>query len=161
MRNEIYSIDEFFNLLPAVGGILGLDPGTKTIGVAVSDRSRTIASARKTLTKGKFSKDADILAALVAAEDLVGVVVGDPVNMDGSVGPRAQSARAFAGNLASRLTVPVTLWDERLSTAAAERALIAAGMSRAKRALVIDSTAAAYILQGALDRLKEFPGGNP
>lgn len=157
MSGGILSIEDIFQALPASGGLLGLDMGTRTIGVAVSDRSRTIASARKTLTKGKFSKDADAIAALIETDGLCGVVIGDPVNMDGSAGPRAQSVRAFARNLAARLTVPVTLWDERLSTAEAERTLIAAGLSRAKRAVVIDSTAAAIILQGALDRMKEFP----
>ena len=158
MSGGILSIDEFYQALPSKGGLLGLDLGTKTIGIATSDRSRTIAGSRKTMTKGKFGRDADALADLIATDELIGVIIGDPVNMDGSIGPRAQSSRAFARNLATKLGLPVALWDERLSTAEAERTLISAGMSRARRAEVIDSTAAAIILQGALDRMKEFAG---
>ena len=147
--------------LSALGGLLGpdarlmgLDLGTKTIGVAVSDVSRTIATARTTLKRTKLSRDIEHLRAMIAADGIGGIVVGLPVNMDGSEGPRAQSARDTAARLAEALALPVAFWDERLSTAAAERPLLDADLSRRKRARVVDQVAAAYILQGALDRLR-------
>lgn len=141
--------------LPGEGPLLGLDPGTKTIGVAVSDPLRTIATGLGTVVRRKFTADAAALFAYYDDRACVGLVVGMPVNMDGSPGPRAQSVRAFARNLENVRSVPLAYWDERLSTAAAERALLAADTSRAKRAEVVDALAAAFILQGALDFLHE------
>jgi putative Holliday junction resolvase len=140
-------------LLPARGALIGLDLGTKTIGVASSDPARRLAAGVETIVRKTFAADAARLLALAAERKAVGFVLGLPVNMDGSEGPRAQSTRAFARNLAQRTDMPIALWDERLSTAAVERELIAADASRKRRAAVIDQHAAAYILQGALDRL--------
>ena len=139
--------------LPATGALMGLDPGTRTIGVAVSDGLRMTATALITVRRRKFSQDAAELARIVEERSIVGVVIGLPRNMDGSEGPRAQSARAFARNVAEKLSLPVALWDERLSTAAAERTLLEADASRKRRAEVIDALAAQHILQGALDRM--------
>ena len=139
--------------LPPAGALMGLDPGTKTIGVAVSDGLRMTASALETITRKKFKTDAARLTEIAEGRAIAGVVIGLPRNMDGSEGPRAQSARAFARNVAERLDLPVALWDERMTTIAAERTLLEADMSRKRRAEVIDSVAAQYILQGALDRL--------
>ena len=139
--------------LPARGALLGLDLGTKTIGVAASDPDRRIATTVETIARTTFTKDAARLLALSAERNASGFVLGLPINMDGTEGPRAQATRAFARNLAKLTDVPIALWDERLSTAAVERALIAADVSRAKRANVIDQHAAMFILQGALDRL--------
>jgi len=143
--------------LPARGALIGLDLGTKTIGVAVSDPNRRIATAVETIARTAFTADATRLLALAAERMAVGIVLGLPINMDGSEGPRAQSTRAFARNLARLTQLPIGLWDERLSTAAVERQLIAADVSRAKRAAVIDQHAAMFILQGALDRLGRLP----
>jgi putative Holliday junction resolvase len=137
--------------------LLGLDVGTKTIGVAVSDISRTIASARETISRTKFRADVTALLAIAARAEACGFVVGLPLNLDGSEGPRAQSTRAFVRNLAALTPLPIVYWDERLSTAAAERVLLEADASRKRRAEVIDKAAAAYILQGALDRLARLP----
>jgi putative Holliday junction resolvase len=139
--------------LPARGVLIGLDLGTKTIGVATSDPDRKLATGVETIGRTTFAADARRLLALAAERSAVGFVLGLPINMDGSEGPRAQSTRAFARNLAKLAELPIALWDERLSTAAVERELIGADVSRAKRAAVIDQHAAAYILQGALDRL--------
>jgi putative Holliday junction resolvase len=138
------------------GALIGLDLGTKTIGVAASDPDRRIATAVETVARNTFSKDAERLLALAAERNALGFVLGLPINMDGSEGPRAQSTRAFARNLAKITDLPIALWDERLSTAAAERTLIGADVSRAKRAAVIDQHAAMFILQGALDRLAKL-----
>jgi putative Holliday junction resolvase len=143
---------ELRSALPEGGVLLGLDLGTKTIGTALSDAGWRFASAGKTLARGKFSRDVEALRALASERQVAGIVVGLPLNMDGSEGPRAQSARAYARNLAP-LGLPVLLWDERWSTASAERDLIAQDFSRAKRAERIDSHAAAVILQAALDAL--------
>jgi putative Holliday junction resolvase len=139
--------------LPARGALIGLDLGSKTIGVAASDPDRRLAAAVETIARKNFSADAQRLLALAAERKAAGFVLGLPVNMDGSEGPRAQSTRAFARNLARLTELPIALWDERLSTAAVERELIAADVSRARRAKVIDQHAAVFILQGALDRL--------
>jgi putative Holliday junction resolvase len=139
--------------LPARGALIGLDLGSKTIGVATSDPDRRVATPVETVTRKKFSSDAARLLALAGERRAVGFVLGLPVNMDGSEGPRAQATRAFARNLARVTDVPIALWDERLSTVAVERALIAADMRRAHRSRVIDQHAAVFILQGALDRL--------
>ena len=136
--------------------LAGLDLGEKTIGIAVSDTLLTVASPRLTLKRGKFSADAPILEKLIAEEGIGGLVIGLPLNMDGSDGPSAQSARAFARNFCARSPLPVTLWDERLSTAAVTRTLIDADASRKRRGQVVDKMAAAYILQGALDRQRNM-----
>jgi putative holliday junction resolvase len=139
--------------LPARGSLIGLDLGTKTIGVAASDPDRKLATAVETIARKTFTVDAQRVLALASERAAVGFVLGLPINMDGSEGPRAQSTRAFARNFAKHTELPIALWDERLSTAAVERQLIAADVSRRKRAAVIDQHAAAFILQGALDRL--------
>jgi putative Holliday junction resolvase len=135
------------------GGLIGLDLGTKTIGVAACDPDRRLATGVETIARTKFTADAQRLLALALERSATGFVLGLPLNMDGSEGPRAQATRAFARNFARLTELPIALWDERLSTAAVERDLIAADVSRKKRAAVIDQHAAAYILQGALDRL--------
>ena len=138
---------------PDRGALVGLDLGTKTIGVAVSDPDRRLATGVETIQRKAFKADAARLLAIAGERNVVGFVLGLPINMDGSEGPRAQSTRAFARNLARLTELPIALWDERLSTVAVERELIAGNASRAKRAAVIDQHAAAYILQGALDLL--------
>jgi putative Holliday junction resolvase len=143
---------------PARGALVGLDLGTKTIGVAVSDPDRRLATGVETVQRKAFKQDAARLLAIAAERKAAGFVLGLPINMDGSEGPRAQSTRAFARNLAGLTVLPIGLWDERLSTAAVERELIGMDVSRAKRAEVIDEHAAIFILQGALDRLKTLRG---
>lgn len=149
----VFLLAEAAALLPARGALIGLDLGTKTIGVAVSDPDRRIAAPVETIARKRFTSDAERILALAAERRAVAYVLGLPINMDGSEGPRAQATRAFARNLAKLTELPIALWDERLSTAAVERALIAADLSRARRKAVIDQHAATYILQGALDRL--------
>lgn len=139
--------------LPPVGGLMGMDLGEKTVGLALSDRLRGVATALHTLRRVKFGQDAAAILDLAGQRGAVGFVLGLPRNMDGSEGPRAQSSRAFARNLARLTALPILMWDERLSTVAAERALLEADTSRKRRAEVIDAVAAGYILQGALDRL--------
>ncbi len=146
-------IEDFAALLAPGRPLLGLDLGERTIGLALSDRRRVVATPLHTLRRVKFGTDAAALLALAAAREAGGIVLGLPRNMDGSEGPRAQSTRAFARNLARLTALPIGLWDERLSTVAAERALLEADISRRRRAEVIDAVAASYILQGALDRL--------
>lgn len=146
-------IEDFVVGLPRTGALAGLDLGTVTIGVAVSDGLRSVASPIETIKRTKFGKDADALLAICTARDIQGIVLGLPLNMDGSEGPRCQATRAFARNLERRTDLPISFWDERLSTVAAERALLEADTSRRRRAEVIDHVAAAYILQGALDRM--------
>ena len=143
---------DFRAALPDGGVLLALDLGTQTIGTAFCDAGWSFATAAKTLPRGKFGRDKAALEALIAERRVSGLVIGLPLNMDGTGGPRAQASRAFARNLAP-LGLPVLLWDERWSTASAERAMIAQDMSRAKRAERIDSHAAAVILQAAIDRL--------
>ena len=138
---------------PQRGALVGLDLGTKTIGVAVSDPDRRLAAGVETIHRKVFTADASRLLAIAGERSAVGFVLGLPINMDGSEGPRAQSTRAFARNLAKLTDLAIGLWDERLSTVAVERELIGMDMSRAKRARVIDEHAAIFILQGALDRL--------
>ena len=149
-------VEDLAAALPPVGAIAGLDLGTKTIGVAVSDGLRQIASPLTVIRRVKFTADAAALMDIVAGRGLAGLVLGLPLNMDGSEGPRAQSTRAFARNLERLTALPIGFWDERLSTVAAERALIEADASRRRRAAVIDQVAAGYILQGALDRLRHL-----
>lgn len=140
--------------LPPSGKLLGLDLGSKTIGVAISDGMRYSATPLVTIKREKFTQDAERLAALIAENDVVGLVLGLPLNMDGTEGPRVQSTRAFARNLGARIVLPIVFWDERLSTSAVTRMMIGAEMRRDKRAEVVDKLAASYILQGALDRLR-------
>jgi putative holliday junction resolvase len=156
MSAPVLPLAELATLLPVRGSLIGLDLGTKTIGVAASDPDRRLAAGVETISRKNFSTDAERLGVLARERSAIGFVLGLPVNMDGTEGPRAQSARAFARNLARRIELPIGLWDERLSTAAVERELIAADMSRSRRAEVIDQHAAAYILQGALDRLRRI-----
>ncbi len=153
MPARLCEIDELSDLLAPDKRLIGLDLGEKTIGMALSDVRRTIASPLETIARTKFKMDSEKLLALVAKFDVGGLVVGLPKNMDGSEGPSAQSARAFVRNLSPLTDVAVCFWDERLSTAAVERTLIEADTSRKRRDVLIDKVAAAYILQGALDRL--------
>ncbi len=144
---------EFLAVLAPQGALAGLDLGEKTIGVAVSDLRRTVATPLETVKRRKFTLDAARLLEIAQTRGLSGLILGLPLNMDGSEGPRCQSTRAFARNLAALTPLPIGFWDERLSTVAAERALLAFDTSRAKRAQVIDHVAAGFILQGFLDRL--------
>ena len=140
------------------GRLLGLDVGTKTIGLATCDAGWSFATAAETLRRTKFTADLEALKTFIAKHGIAGLVVGLPLNLDGTDSPRTQSVRAFARNLATRTELPIALWDERLSTAAVERELIAADMSRKRRAEVVDQQAAVFILQGALDRLAAQAG---
>jgi putative Holliday junction resolvase len=149
---------DFAAALPPAGGIAGLDLGDKTIGVALSDLRRGVATPVTVIRRVKFTQDAATLLALLAERGAVAVILGLPRNMDGSEGPRAQATRAFARNLARLSSLPIGFWDERLSTVAAERALLEADTSRKRRKEVIDQVAAGYILQGALDRLAHMRG---
>ena len=150
------TVDEFAPTLPAFRAIMGLDLGDKTIGVAVSDGMRGIATPLNTVKRKKFGVDAAALLDIMQERELAGIVLGLPRNMDGTEGPRCQSTRAFARNLTKLTDLPITFWDERLSTVAAERALLEADTSRKRRAEVIDHVAASYILQGALDRMRRL-----
>ena len=141
-------------LIPASGKILGLDLGTKNIGVAVSDAMRYSATPLETIKRTKFTQDAERLIELVAQNQAVAIVLGLPLNMDGSEGPRVQSTRAFARNLSKKLDLPIVFWDERLSTSAVTRMMIEADLRRDRRAEIVDKLAASYILQGLLDRLR-------
>lgn len=143
----------FQDQLPAHGAVAGLDLGTRTIGVAFSDGFRHVATPIETIQRKKFTADAAALFDLMGARSITGIVLGLPLNMDGSEGPRCQATRAFARNLAAKTDLPMAFWDERLSTVAAERALLEADTTRKRRAEVIDHVAASFILQGALDRL--------
>ena len=158
MSGVVLPLAEIAPLLAVRGALIGLDLGTKTIGVAASDPDRRLANGVETVWRTNFSADAARLVVLAQERKAIGVVLGLPINMNGSEGPRAQSTRAFARNLAKLCGLPIGLWDERLSTAAVERELLAADASRRKRAAVIDQHAAAYILQGALDRLAGLVG---
>jgi putative holliday junction resolvase len=145
---------DLLETLTAGQRLMGLDLGEKTIGIAVSDTTFAIATPVDTLRRGKFTADAETLRKLVATHNVGGFVVGLPINMDGSEGPRCQSVRAFANNLLGKIDLPLAFWDERLSTAAVTRTMIEADLSRARRAELVDKLAAAYILQGFLDHLK-------
>lgn len=147
------SAREFSEVLPGGGALLAIDLGTKTLGVATCDAGWQFATAGKTLPRGKFGRDRDALAALLAERGAKGLVIGLPRNMDGSEGPRAQASRAYARNLSEAFALPVLLWDERWSTASAESAMIGQDFSRRKRAERIDSHAAAVFLQGAIDAM--------
>ena len=155
------SIEELARTLPPSARLAGLDLGTKTIGIALSDPGLRIATPFHTIRRSKFGKDAEELLALCARERIGGLILGLPINMNNTEGPRAQATRAFLRNLAPLTDLPVVLWDERLSTAAAERAMIEADLSRKKRAERIDAAAASFILQGALDRLARLRSDSP
>ncbi len=150
----VLALTEILPLLTRDQRVMGLDLGTKTIGLALSDVSRTIATPLSTIIRKKFTQDAEALLARVAKHDVGALVLGLPVSMDGTEGPRCQSSRSFAANLLKIRDIPIALWDERWSTAAVTRTLLEADASRARRAEVVDKLAAAYILQGALDSLK-------
>lgn len=149
-------IAAFAAVLPRMRPLIGLDLGTKTIGVAASDGLLSTATPVETVKRQKFTLDAARVLEIVTDRDAAGLILGLPRNMDGTEGPRAQSTRSFAQNLAKLADIPITFWDERLSTVAAERALLEADMTRKRRSEVIDAVAAAYILQGALDRLRHL-----
>ncbi|HWJ99838.1 MAG TPA: Holliday junction resolvase RuvX [Xanthobacteraceae bacterium] len=153
MAVNIVELVEFNTLLPQDACLFGIDLGDKTIGLALSDIRRTIASPFETLKRTKFRADAERLLELAKRHNVGGLVIGLPRNMDGSEGPRAQSTRAFVRNLSPMTELPVAFWDERLSTAAVTRTLLEANASRARRKELVDKMAAAYILQGALDRM--------
>jgi putative Holliday junction resolvase len=155
MPAAVLPLIEIAPLLPARGALIGLDLGTKTIGVAASDPDRRLATVVETVRRKNFSTDAARLIALARERRAVGYVLGLPINMNGSEGPRAQSTRAFARNFVRLAELPIGLWDERLSTAAVERQMIEADLSRKRRGEIIDRVAAAYILQGLLDRLAQ------
>ena len=158
-RSSVLAPEAFAKVLPAGARLLGLDVGTKTVGVALSDVTRTIASGVTTLARAKFAADAQRLLELAREHGAGGFVIGLPVSLDGSEGPRAQATRAFTRNLVKLTPLPILLWDERMTTAAAERSLLEADVSRRRRSQVIDKVAATLILQSALDRLKLFDRG--
>ncbi len=148
-------ISEFLTALPPAGRLLGLDVGATTIGLALSDASRLIASPHSTIARSKFSKDLAQLQAIIGAQQVVGLVVGNPINMDGSHGPRVQSTRTFIANIGKSIALPMLLWDERFSTMAVTRMMEdEADLSRARRDVLVDKLAASYLLQGCLDRLR-------
>lgn len=147
-----------FSLLPLDNTpLLGLDVGEKTIGLALSDVTRMVATPLVTLNRGKFMRDAQALAEIITKHTVGALVIGYPINMDGSLGPRAQSTRTFVSNLEKHIPLPMLLWDERMSTMAAERAISAADVSRGRRDELVDKLAAAYMLQGCLDALAHRP----
>lgn len=152
-ETQIVTLEELASRLPLNSRLMGLDLGTKTIGLALSDITRTIATPLQTIRREKFTTDIKILLQLAKEHDVSALVIGLPFNLDGSEGPRAQATRAFARSLGQHTELPLVFWDERLSTVAVERTLLEADASRKRRAEVIDKMAAAYILQGALDRL--------
>ena len=160
MANDLQhpTLEDLVDRLGTGDRLAGLDLGSKTIGIALSDRLQQVATPHQTLKRSKFTKDAEELIKVFKDNDIKCVILGLPVNMDGSEGPRVQSTRAFARNLARLMDLPIVFWDERLSTAAVERMLIDADTTRARRAELVDKLAAAYILQGALDRLKVLRG---
>ena len=153
MATEILTLEALLDRVPRHARLFGLDLGTKTIGIAISDVERRIASPLETIRREKFSIDVKKLDALASKHAIYALVMGLPLNMDGSEGPRVQATRAFVRNMSNFMSLPVLYWDERLSTAAVTRSLIEQDASRAKRAQVVDRMAAAYILQGALDRM--------
>ncbi len=147
------SLEEYANSAPPLGRLAGLDYGTKTIGVSISDTMQTISSGLETIKRTKFKNDAARLLEIIEEYEIKAIIIGLPLNMDGTEGPRVQSTKAFARNLAGITSLPLIFWDERMSTQAAERTLLEADSSRKRRKEVIDKMAATYILQGALDRL--------
>jgi putative Holliday junction resolvase len=161
MSTAPLTIEALAAQLPARARLIGVDLGTKTIGLALSDIERRVATPLTTIKRTRFAKDAEALSGQIRAFEAFALVVGLPLSLDGGAGPRVQSTRAFVRNFAARDATPAIYWDERMSTAAVQRALIANDVSRARRAEVIDQMAAAYILQGALDRLAALaPAGS-
>jgi len=154
---NVISIEDLAGRLTGNARLIGLDVGTKTIGMALSDLTRSVATPRDTIRRTKFTQDVEQLRKVIEENQVSAIVIGLPINMDGSEGPRSQSSRAFAHNLSQHVDLPIVFWDERLSTVAAERTLLEADASRKRRAEVIDKMAAAFILQGALDRLANIP----
>jgi len=154
--NRLVTAAQFAQAVPA-GALLGMDPGTKTIGLAICDERRSLASPLETIRRKRLTDDVEKLRAVIDARQVVGLVIGMPLNMDGSAGRRAQSVRAFSRSIEDAFGLPVLQWDERLSTFSADEAMKEAGLRRDKRAKAIDSAAAAIILQGAIDRLSELP----
>ena len=152
----ILSIDDLASTLAPGDLVAGLDLGTTTIGLSLSDKGRRFATPRTVISRKKFTLDAELLLAFAAKEEVKAFVIGLPINMDGSSGPRVQATRAFVRNMEAKTTIPFVYWDERLSTVAAERVLIEMDVSRKKRSERIDSAAASFILQGALDRLSSI-----
>lgn len=157
MQPSVIELGELKARLKPGARLLGVDLGEKTIGLALSDTLISIATPMETLPRGKFSGDAAKIDAIIHAHGVGGLVIGLPLNMNGTEGPAAQSARAFARNFAARSQIPIVFWDERLSTAAVTRTLIDADASRKRRAALVDKMAAAFILQGAIDRLRHLP----
>lgn len=157
MALQLTSLEELAVLLPAKARLMGLDLGTKTIGLAISDVERRIASPLLTIARRKFTLDVEDIKAQIMRHDIRALIFGLPLNMDGSSGPRVQATKGFIHNLNRLIDLPVATWDERLSTAAVTRELIEQDVSRARRAQLVDKLAAAYILQGALDRLSHLP----
>lgn len=155
MRRPI-AIEDLPLSLPPKGRLIGVDLGAKTIGLAISDVERRLASPLRTLARGAFAADAEALTAIFSEFGVAGIILGLPLDLNGRDNPRAQSTRAFGRNLSIRTSLPIALWDERFSTAAVIRSLIASDVSRARRKQVVDKMAAAYILQGALDRLGDL-----
>ena len=155
-KRNFQDLDIFVAALPERGVLMSIDVGTKTLGLALSDRTRMLASGLETIRRVKLTRDLQILLPLAAKHEVIGFVIGWPINMDGSTGPRAQASAAFARSLAAVIEAPILLWDERMSTVAAERALLEADTSRAKRADKIDMVAAVIILQGLLERLRSL-----
>ena len=145
---------DFLRLLPPNGRLLCLDVGEKTIGLALSDGSRTIASPLETIERKKFQKDMEHLQRVVQKHAIAGLVIGYPVNMDGSLGPRTQSVRTFVSTMSKHIDLPMVLWDERMSTMAVERMMVQADLSRERRSQLVDKLAASYMLQGFLDSVK-------
>lgn len=153
---DVDTIEHFTKQLPRDGRLLGLDVGEVTIGLALSDAGRMIATPLHTIERKKFASDMKSLQETITKHAVCGLIIGYPVNMDGSLGPRTQSTRTFASNLKKHITLPILLWDERMTTMAVERMMIEADMSRARRAELVDKLAASYILQGVLDRIKNL-----
>lgn len=151
---DLDTIECFTKQLPPSGRLLGLDVGEVTIGLALSDAGRMIATPLHTIERKKFTKDLELLQKTIKEHAVCGLIVGYPVNMDGSEGPRTQSTRTFVSNLKKHIALPILLWDERMTTMAVERMMIEANMSRKRRAELVDKLAASYILQGVLDRLR-------
>ena len=156
MAGRLVDLVDLARELPATAAIAGIDLGTKTIGVAISDLGRRIASPLVLINRVKFTQDAETLIKLIGERQVAGIVIGLPLNMDGTEGPRAQATRAFVRNLLPKIDIPVSFWDERLSTVAVTRTLLEADTSRKRRGELVDKMAAAFILQGALDRLQKL-----
>ncbi|MCH8239965.1 MAG: Holliday junction resolvase RuvX [Proteobacteria bacterium] len=156
---QIVTLEQLAATLEGEARLLGLDLGTKTIGLALSDLSRTVATPLETIARTKFTNDIKRLFELIETMEIIALVIGLPLNLNGSEGPRAQATRSFARNLTKHTNLPLVLWDERLSTVAVERTLLEADVSRKRRAEVIDKMAASFILQGALDRLANIGAG--